>query len=398
MIKAYKAATPLFLFAIANILMGLYAGLYEPSFNNYLAQVHNVGEVVRGGLEFPRELPGFLSVFIFTALMFLADTRIAVLSALLVGISLFGQGFLAPNMKLVVFWMLIWSTGSHLFIVLKSSIALRMADEGKAGRLLGQLGGLEAFGTLAGMLVVYWGVSHFNFSFATIFAIGGGCALLAALALFLIKPQPVKNPRTQLLFKKKYSLYYLLCMLFGARKQVFLTFAPWVLIKVFNSGVETFAILGIIGTLCSLVFRPLLGRAIDAWGERAIIFMESLILVVLCVLYGFAPGWFPLQIALGIIMICYIVDQLLFAVSMARTTYLNRIADTPDDIAPTISMGQTLDHAVSMTVPLGGGILWALYGYQWVFAVAGLIALVNLATACFIPPLHQIEEKHTAIL
>ncbi|MDD2586600.1 MAG: hypothetical protein PHT79_09150, partial [Syntrophomonadaceae bacterium] len=104
-------------FAAANLLMGLYAGLYDPSFNNYLAQVHHVSEVTRGSLEFPRELPGFLVVFFFTALIFLADTRIGALAAIMVGISLWGQGYLAPGMTSVVFWMLLWSTGAHLFMV-----------------------------------------------------------------------------------------------------------------------------------------------------------------------------------------------------------------------------------------------------------------------------------------
>jgi len=99
--------TPLLLFAPANLMMCLYAGLYDPSFNNYLAQVHNINEVARGGLEFPRELPGFLSVFILPVLIFLPDTRIALVAALMVGISLWGQGYLVPDMTWVVFWMLL---------------------------------------------------------------------------------------------------------------------------------------------------------------------------------------------------------------------------------------------------------------------------------------------------
>ncbi|MDD4550471.1 MAG: MFS transporter, partial [Syntrophomonadaceae bacterium] len=372
-------------FAAANLLMGLYAGLYDPSFNNYLAQVHHVSEVTRGSLEFPRELPGFLVVFFFTALIFLADTRIGALAAIMVGISLWGQGYLAPGMTSVVFWMLLWSTGAHLFMVLKSSIALRLTSVEHAGRLLGRLGALEAWGGLTGMLIIYYGVSRFNFSFGVIFGIAGTFALLAALCMFLIKPEPIKTPPRQLLLKRKYSLYYILCMLFGARKQVFLTFAPWVLIKLFGCQVQTFALLGIIGTVISMGFRPLLGSAIDAWGERTIIILDSLFLVTICILYGFAPQWFSTSVALIVVMTCYIIDQLLFAVSMARTTYLNRIADTRDDIAPTISMGTTLDHAVSMLVPIGGGLLWAYYGYQWVFATAGIIALVTLVVSLRLP-------------
>lgn len=386
-------STPLILFAMSTLMMGIYSGLYDPSFNNYLAQVHNVSEVTRGGLEFPRELPGFLVVFIFTALLFLADTRIAAISTLLVGLALWGQGFLAPDIATVVIWMFIWSTGAHLYMAMTQPIALRLATEGQEGRRLGQLGSLEALGAILGMIVVYWGASRFHISFGVLFGIAGGCALLASLGLYLIKPQPLTNVSRRLVFKKKYSLFYILNILFGARKQIFLTFAPWVLIKIFHANIETFAILGFIGLVLSLFFRPLLGKAIDAWGERRIIILESCILIVISILYGFSASWFSSQAAMLIIMACYICDQLLFSVRMARTTFLNRIADTPDDIAPTISMGLTLDHAVSMLVPLGGGLLWAHHGYLVVFLVAGGLALCNLLVATFIPE-HTVAQSN----
>ncbi len=88
-------------------------------------------------------------------------------------------------------------------------------------------------------------------------------------------------------------------------------------------------------------------------------------------------------------MICYIIDQLLFAVTMARTTYLNRIADSRDDVAPTLSMGTTLDHGVSMTIPFAGGIIWALFGFHWVFIAAAVIALLNMVASLFIPAIEE---------
>lgn len=383
------------LFAAASMLMGLYAGFYEPSFNNYLAQVHQISEVARGGLEFPRELPGFLVVFIFTLLIFLPDTRIAMVSALLIGISLIGQGFLAPNMTMVVIWMLMWSTGAHLFMVLKNSICLRLAEKGHAGRLLGRIGALEAFGTLLGMACIYEIFSHYKPSFGSIFLMASCCALLAGFLLAVIKPAPIQRPPQNFVLKRRYSLYYILNVLYGARKQVFLTFAPWVLITLFDCTVETFAILGLIGTSIALVFRPLLGLAIDRWGERMVIIVESIILITICIFYGFAPLWMPAHIALTVIMACYIIDQLLFAVHISRTTYLNRIADSQSDIAPTLSMGLTIDHAVSMIVPMGGGLVWAYFGVQWVFAAAGVIALLNLAAAFYIPPLPQPRQDYS---
>src|SRR5665647_1211163 len=383
--KIKQLFTPLILFALSSLMMGMYSGLYDPSFNNYLAQVHHVSEVARGGLEFPRELPGFLVVFVFTALLFLADTRIAAISALLVGLALWGQGFLAPNIATVVIWMLIWSTGAHLFMAVSPIIGLRLATDGQEGRRLGQLGSMESLGTLLGIIIVYWGASRLHFSFGVIFGVAGICALLASLGLFLIKPQPLTKVSRHLVFKKEYRLFYLLNIVFGARKQIFLTFAPWVLIKVFHADIATFAVLGFIGTVLNLFFRPWLGKAIDTWGERTIIMLESCLLIVICLLYGFAGSWFTARVAVIIIMACYICDQLLFSVRIARTTYLNRIVDTPDDLGATLSMGLTMDHGLSMLVPLGGGLLWAYYGYISVFLVAGALAIVNLWLATYIP-------------
>ncbi|PKM77326.1 MAG: MFS transporter [Firmicutes bacterium HGW-Firmicutes-15] len=384
---------PLVLFAGASLLMGLYSGLYDPSFNNYLAQTYNVSPLARGALEFPRELPGFMVVFVFvfTALIFLADTRIAALSSLLVGLALWGQGFLSPDLTIVVVWMIIWSTGAHLYMAITPSIGLRLAKEGQEGRRLGQLGSLESLGSLVGMLVVYWGASRLHFSFGVIFGMAGIFALIAALCLYHIKPQPLVSSPRRLVFKRKYFLFYALNVVFGARKQIFLTFAPWVLIKVFDCGIETFALLGFTGTVLSLVFRPLLGRAIDSWGEKVIIAAESLLLVILSILYGFSTSWFSSSVALYIIMACFVVDQLLFAVRIARTTYLNRIVDSPEDITPTISMGLTLDHAVSMLIPIGGGLLWTHYGYVPVFIASGIMAVLNLALSGFIPTRERIQ-------
>lgn len=394
--KTRSFFTPVLFFAAATFMMGVYSGLYDPSFNNYLAQVHHVGEVARGGLEFPRELPGFLMVFIFAALLFLKDTHIAITAAVMVGISLWGQGFLAPDMFAVVMWMLLWSTGAHLFMVMKSSLALRLAEKDHAGRLLGQLGAVEAGGLLAGMLAVYLGVSMFSFSFSQIFAISGSCALVAALFLYFIQPRKIQSPPRRLLVKRRYFLFYLLNILFGARKQIFLTFAPWVLIQLFNTGVETFALLGLIGTSIGLIFRPLLGRAIDYWGEKAVLLFDSAVIITICVLYGFSQQWFSAPAAIHIIMACYIIDQLFFATSIARITYLNRIAESPDDIAPTISLGLTLDHAISMTIPAAGGLLWACCGYQWVFAAAALIAVSSGIASLFIPRLAVTRDSNPA--
>jgi dipeptide/tripeptide permease len=72
-----------------------------------------------------------------------------------------------------------------------------------------------------------------------------------------------------------------------------------------------------------------------------------------------------------------VADNVLFALRVARTTYLKKIALDPSDITPTISLGVTIDHSVAMTLPILSGWLWEHYGHQWVFLLAGALALAG---------------------
>ncbi len=370
-----------FLFMVTSIFLGLYSGLYEPSFNNYLNDVFHIGEVARGGLEFPRELPGFLVVFTTGLLIFLPDVRIAMVASLILATGLMGLGFLSPSFPWLIVWMITWSVGSHLSMPMESSIGVALSKPGQEGKTLGQLGAMKTAASLVGFLLVWLGFRYIDIQYSTIFALAGLCAMAAAVCLFLMQPLKTNRKRQKLLFKKKYLLFYWLNILMGARKQVFLTFAPWVLIKVFHQPVTTFAVLGLVGTMIGIPFRALLGRAIDKFGERIVIAGESIALIFVCVGYGFAREMGLGSLAIWLVFACYIGDQLLFACNMARTTYLNKIVDSPADLTPTLSMGITIDHLVSMSIPFFGGLLWMKFGYQYVFVVAAVIALINLFAA-----------------
>lgn len=121
----------------------------------------------------------------------------------------------------------------------------------------------------------------------------------------------------------------------------------------------------------------------DSWGERKILMAEAAILILVCLVYASAGGSTPAGISLGLYLVyaCFVADQLLMAVGIARTTYLHKIAETPEDFTPTLALGVSLDHVVSMGVPALGGMLWAAMGYRYVFVATAVIALVNLVVA-----------------
>ena len=373
-----------FLFCLAGAFLGVYTGLYDPTFNNYIADTFKVGEATRGGLEFFRELPGFLTVILAGALLALADIRIAMVALIIMSLGLFGQGFFAPTLHWSVVWMIMWSAGSHLFMPMSNSIAVSLSNPGEVGRKLGKWSAVNTATSLIGYIIVWGGFRYLHLGYRFTFALAALMAVLAVICLWGMKIEKIQRPTTTILFKRKYSLYYLLSVLFGARKQIFLTFGPWVLIKIFHQPVTTFAVLGMIGTTLGIFFKPALGIAIDKLGERTIIIVESAALVAVCLGYGFANSFFPTGVALFIVYACFIGDNLLFACLMARTTYLNKIVESKADLTPTLSMGVTVDHAVSMTIPFFAGLLWQFMGFKYVFLVAALLALVNLWVATLI--------------
>ena len=381
-----------FLFCLSGLFLGVYSGLYEPTFNNYIAEVFNVSEATRGGLEFFRELPGFLVVIFAGMLIALANIRIAMIPLAVMSLGLLGQGFLSPSLKWAVLWMIMWSIGGHLYMPINNSILVNLAEPHEVGRKIGIWSGINTASSLLGFLLVWLGVRYLSINYHLIFGMAALAVALAAICLLGIRVDKKKQPEKAFLFKKKYTLYYLLNVLFGARKQIFLTFGPWVLIKIFNQPVTTFAILGLVGTALGIFFKPALGLAIDRWGEQIIIMLESLALVLVCLGYGFAGSIFPAGVAIFIIYACFIGDNLLFACQMARATYLNKIVEHKADLTPTLSMGVSVDHAVSMTVPFFAGLLWEAAGYQYVFLLAAALALINFWTATYIKTDHDQAE------
>lgn len=372
------------LFCLSGAFLGVYTGLYDPTFNNYLAETFHISEAARGGLEFFRELPGFLVVVFSGILMALADIRIAMISLAVMSLGLLGQGAMAPTLHWAALWMVMWSVGSHLFLPMQSSIVVGLSAPNETGKRLGIWSGINTAASLIGFLVVWAGFKYFHISFRVTFTLAALAVLAAALCMSGMKAQKITRSRTAFVFKKRYTLYYVLCVLFGARKQIFLTFGPWVLIRVFHQPVTVFALLGLAGTVLGVFFKPALGAAIDRVGERTIIMLESLALVLVCLGYGFAGNLLPVSVALFVVYACFVGDNLLFTCQMARATYLNKILADKNDLTPTLSMGVSVDHAVSMSIPFFAGLVWEHMGFQYVFLLAAVLAGINFWVATHI--------------
>ncbi len=373
------------LFLVASVFMGIASGIYETSFNNYLSDTFRISSRMRGLLEFPREFPGCSVAFIPAVLAFVPEVRVAAITMALWALGLAGLARMSPGLPLLIAWMMTVSVAIHVYLPLNGSIGVSVSGTGHVGTRLGQLSGANTAALIVGAGTVWAGTRFLGLGYSHVFMIASIAALLAGGCLALLRGTSRSLPRTsaRLVVKRRYALFYVLNVLYGARKQVFITFAPWTIVKVFNQPASTIAMLWIVSSILGIAFRPILGRLVDSLGERKILMGEAAALVLVCLGYASSGGFGGTGVNLGLYMayVCFVADQLLMAVAIARTTYLYRIAETREDFTPTLALGVSLDHVVSMVVPSLGGILWAAFGYQYVFVAAAGIALANLAVA-----------------
>lgn len=396
------------LFLIGTMLMGIAAGIFETTYNNYLNDIFKMSAETRGLMEFPRELPGFLCVFMTGLLFFLPETAIAGMCSLIVGLGMIAFGLIGNEWVPMVMLTVFWSIGTHLMMPVRTSISMDLAAKSGKGKRLGQVQGAGFAAAIIGAGVVYFTLKHLAGktdiklgNYSPVFFIGGAAAIVAAVAFFCIKLPGAHVHRPKLVARKKYWLFYVLAFLFGGRKQLFITFGPWVLIKVFNEPASTIAKLWIAGSILQVFFQPMLGRMIDRFGERAVLICDSFVLLAICAGYAFAHNLGNPKLGLWLLYICYVGDMMMFGVNMARSTYVSKIAQTPADVSPTLSMGITINHAVSMSLPWLGGWIWDRFGHPMVFAGAAVIAILMAGFSVAIPAkakLDRVESIRNAAL
>lgn len=388
---------PKFLAAVA--LVAVCGGIFQNTYNNYLDSVFHISAQTRGNLEFVREFPGLLNVLFIAALAAFPETRVAAVGALITAVGMVGFGIRGESWRLMLLSTLFWGAGSHILMPIRNSLAMSFGGETKRGRRLGQVAAVRIAGSIVGAALVWLvfealGPRHAaagsaatieKWQFDATFYIAAAACVAAAVFYSRLRGVGSYAKRPAFVFRGKYWLYYVLNVLFGARKQVFLTFGRWVLVTVFAQPPSTFAKLWIIGAVIGIGFTQAVGRLVDRVGERTILIADSLVLLLVCLGYakaehlGLSPSW-----ALVLVCACFVVDHLFFPVGMARDTYMSKIAETPDDLTASLSVGVTINHVVAMSVPALGGRMWMLYGYESVFLAAGGVALLMMLFASMV--------------
>jgi predicted MFS family arabinose efflux permease len=363
---------------LATLFFGAAGGIFMATLNNYLAEVHGLGAAARGWLEFPRELPGFFIMVVAGLLLtVMHEGRMAALAMLFTAVGAAGLGFWSPTTATVVVFIIVWSFGDHIIFAVEGPIGLKLAEGGREGRRLGQFGGARNLGTIMGVGVVFVLAKLIGDRYDVFYAIAALAALIAGVFYFGLTLWRDGDRSRRIVFKRRYGLFYAISALFGIRKQIFLAFGAWVLIQLHGVDVSTIALLYFIASTLGVVMRPLLGDVIDWLGERVVLAADELLLLAICLVYAFAGDVLPAPADKYARFGAYMLDMVLFALRVARTTYLAKIAEDPSDITPTIATGITIDHVVAMSLPVLSGYIWEAFGFRWVFILAGAIAFVG---------------------
>ncbi|MDR0539085.1 MAG: MFS transporter [Spirochaetaceae bacterium] len=368
------------------VLSGVAYGLYKGVQDNYLIEILGVNPFERGIIEFVREIPGLLVVFILAAMYRFAEQRVFKIGTALMLAGVAGLAVVKAETFAVVAFVVVFSFGEHTVMPVKSTISLELAEKGRGGAALGIASTISNLGSIAGFLIVtlvFFIFSRFGFSrtdviqFKVVFAIAAALMTGALLTSIAIKETETKTRRRRFYFSRKFSTYYMLEIFYGARKQVFFTFGPMVLIREYGAPTSVVAILLAVAAVFGMVFSPLVGRLIDYLGYKTIMVGDTLVLIVVCFFYGFSHRIFPQNIAFVIVCINYILDSILTLGSMASNVYVQSIAENQEEMTATISTGISINHVLSIFIALAGGFVWKVTGIEVLFTISAVLGLIN---------------------
>lgn len=374
-------------FLLSVLITGLSYGLYKGMLDNFLAEIVGMGEMDRGVTEFFRELPGVLLVFILAAFYMLSAETLYKAGAVIMLIGMAMHAALPPTKILATLAICTYSLGEHIQIGMKSTLSLEYSKEGHGGAALGVQNSASQIGTLVGYLVIVVAFSVFTknqpyTAFFWIAAILAGISVVYSLKI--TGKSKTDDTKRRFYFHRKYSKYYMLEMFYGARKQVFFTFGPYVLILFYGADAAMISLLFAVSAIACFFASPIVGRIIDKLGYKIVMISDTLILVIVCFFYGFAHHIFPKEIAFLVCCVNYILDSVISLASMASNIYVQDLAESQDEVKATISTGVSINHIITVFIALFGGWIWQTLGIETLFIISAVLGLCNSAYAATI--------------
>lgn len=375
--SAHSWQTPKHLLMLVSIIVPMAFASWQALLNNFVIEkAHFTGAEI-GLLQSVREIPGFLAFTAIFVLLFLREQKFMLLSLVMLTLGVAITGFF-PSVAGLLCTTLLMSVGFHYFETLKQSLSLQWLSKEEAPEVLGKLisvGALASLITYSGLWVL---LEIFQLEFKWVYLIAGTLSLAMVLFIWLAFPNfEAKVPQNKkLVLRKRYWLYYALTFMSGARRQIFVVFAGFLMVEKFGYSASDITLLFLINYAFNWLFAKKIGKLIGHFGERNALIFEYIGLILVFVGYAFVDS----ALMAGSL---YVIDHLFFALALAIKTYFQKIAD-PADMASTAGVSFTISHIAAVVIPVTFGLLW-LVSPASVFLAGALMAAASLILAFNVP-------------
>lgn len=358
-------------------IMPLVFSVWMALLNNFVVEKANFTGIEIGILQSLREVPGFLAFTAIYVLLFIKEQRLALLS---LGLTAFGvaiTGYFPSTFGLYI-TTVIMSIGFHYFETVNQSLTLQWINKDNTAHFMGRMLSAKSAASLLAFGSIWFLMEQFAWSFKSTYLLFGGLALIFTILLALLfKSFPQESEQEKkLILKKRYWLFYALTFFSGARRQIFVVFAGFLMVEKFGYTVAEISLLFLINYVFNWLFAAKIGKLIGKVGERRILRIEYIGLAILFAAYGLTDN--P-HVAAAL----YVIDHLLFALAIAIKTYFQKIAD-PQDIASTAGVSFSINHIAAVVIPALLGTVWIINS-SWVFYIGSCFAVCSLILASLIP-------------
>jgi len=349
--------------------------VWRTLFNNFAVEVAVLDGGHIGVIQSVREVPGLLTLLVVFVLMIIKEHRLSALSILILGFGVAVTG-LFPSFPGLLVTTLIMSIGFHYYETTNQSLTLQYFDIHMSPWVLGKLRSYSAASNIAVGILIY--VLTSLLSYTQMYLVLGSLICVAGVWGFRWDPvdRDVPVQHKKMIFRRKYWLFYFLTFMGGARRQIFVAFAVFLLVKEFQFTIQEVTALFVINNAINYFLSPLIGKSIIRFGERKVLSLEYSSLIFIFLAYAVVQS----KVVLALL---YILDHVFFNFAIAIRTYFQKVGD-PQDIAPSMAMGFTINHVAAVFLPAVGGFLW-MVDYRIPFVAGAAMSMISLAAVQMIP-------------
>ena len=372
---------PFMLLVLMSVALPLSFATWLALLNNFVVEAANFDGADIGWLHTVREIPGFLAVGVIYVLFLMREQTLAMVSLVLLGVAT-ALTAVFPSMGGLLFITLLSSIGYHYFETVNQSLQLQWLPKDRAPQLLGWIMAAGSAATLMAYVTLVLTWKAFELSYGFVYGVSGLLTVVIVAYCVIAFPN-FESPDPQIkkmILRKRYWLYYALQFMSGARRQIFIVFAGFMMVERFGFEVHEITALFLVTLIFNMIAAPLLGRVVQQFGERNALVFEYSGLTIVFIMYA-GLYWFDWGPIWGAAL--YVINHIFFALALAIKTYFQKIAD-PGDIAPTAAVAFTINHIAAVFLPFLLGYLW-LVSPDIVFTLAALMALMSLGLSLLIP-------------